>query len=390
MLSSWRCSRLMARRTKLPDAVLVDEDDGEGAVVPDLPAEAGGVHGIGQALRRGAEQDEDPAAVGLPARTAFAVEHDPGLGHPVLVLEPILVALGVGIGIAPLPELGDEVVPAALRQLEEDLALLLGDDVADLGQELGVGRRELPGDAGAPAGRERGQAGEEEGGAESGEDGRRDAHLSSGEDGAHGVFILSPSKVVFGGRISKSDRQPGGRSSAFASSGERPLLRQAKAVLLWRRGSLSAARSPGPDERRPFRGAGNGREMGEPGRGPEAADDADAFGDAFRRLPGKPGDEIDADVASLVARALELAEGVLQVRRGRLRSPLLHQVRVGGFQAEIEGREPRRAHEPGRRTVDLPEVKTVRAVERQSRAGRGQALEQGPGVPLLPQRSASS
>ena len=52
---------------------------------------------------------------------------------------------GLWVGIAAFPELGDEVVPAALRELEEDLALLLGDDVADLVQEVGVGRGELAG-----------------------------------------------------------------------------------------------------------------------------------------------------------------------------------------------------------------------------------------------------
>jgi hypothetical protein len=58
----------------------------------------------------------------------------------VFDLEDVLV--GVGVGIPPLPELFDELVPLRIRQLEEDLAFLPGHDVLDLGIKIGVLRIE--------------------------------------------------------------------------------------------------------------------------------------------------------------------------------------------------------------------------------------------------------
>jgi hypothetical protein len=126
-------------------------------------AVAGRVHGVGQPLGGRAEEDVDPPAVGLPARSALAAEHGPGPLDALLVFEPVLVALGLGVRVAPVPELLDEAVPVRVREIEKDLPLRAGDDVADLAQEIGVGRLKLLLQLIGLAGRGNGQAGEDQG-----------------------------------------------------------------------------------------------------------------------------------------------------------------------------------------------------------------------------------
>src|SRR5262249_47628740 len=83
-------------------------------------------------LIRLAEHDIDAPAVGLPPGDAAGVMLV-GVGDALVMLFAVFVDVGVGVGIAAVPESFDELL-ALLVGLErvEDLALLIGDDPADV------------------------------------------------------------------------------------------------------------------------------------------------------------------------------------------------------------------------------------------------------------------
>ena len=128
---------------KLDVDVLADAFDV--AVVPGFKGEGRGLaatlfHGafIGTAAGmrlnavRLAVSDIHVPAVGLPTRLAGG-KMLVGVGNPPVILFPVFVLRGIGVGVAPLPELLDEVVPLFIvRQTLEGLQLLVGDDPAHI------------------------------------------------------------------------------------------------------------------------------------------------------------------------------------------------------------------------------------------------------------------
>src|SRR5271168_3778818 len=76
--------------------------------------------------------DVHVSAVGLPTRLAGG-KMLVGVGDSPVILFAVFVFRGIGIGVATLPELLDEVVPLLIvRQALEGLQLLVGDDPAHI------------------------------------------------------------------------------------------------------------------------------------------------------------------------------------------------------------------------------------------------------------------
>jgi len=134
--------KIDGRQKVAPVAVLIDENDGEAAVIPDLAAVPGRFHGVGQPLHGWAEKDVDPPPVGEMAGPSLAVEQLVGTADAALVFCLESIFGGARIGVPPLPELLDEPVLFGIGELQKDLALLAGHDVLDPGIEVGVLRAE--------------------------------------------------------------------------------------------------------------------------------------------------------------------------------------------------------------------------------------------------------